>query len=86
MDGKHETIRNQQQRQKSALRLPEYAQSKPQSRHGQRNNQWRSRGHRSCRIAGDDSENLFFGKNENLFLDEKRFDDGVYQYALGSRR
>ena len=35
MDGKHETIRNQQQRQESALRLPEYAQSKPQSRHGQ---------------------------------------------------
>lgn len=63
----------------------EYAQSKPQSRHGQRNNQWRSRGHRSCRITGDDSENLFFGKNENLFLDEKRFDDGIYQYALGCR-
>ena len=35
---------------------------------------------------GDDSENLFFGKNENLFLDEKRFDDGIYQYAFGCRR
>ena len=27
-----------------------------------------------------------FGKNENLFLDKKRFDDGIYQYALGCRR
>ena len=31
----------------------------------------RSRRHRSCRIAGDDSENLFFGKMKTFFWTKK---------------
>ena len=72
MDGKHETIWNQQQRQKSALRLPDTHNLNLKAAMDNETTNGEVAAIVHGRIAGDDSENLLLWKKWKPFSGRKK--------------